>query len=104
VNRTLKRIGPLRFGVIIGVMYALFSLIFVPFFALAFLVGLFAPHQNVPPGFPQVGNVLGFGLGLFFCVLAPVMYGIMGFLMGALMAWIYNVVAKWTGGIEFEVE
>jgi hypothetical protein len=41
---------------------------------------------------------------IIFSFLAPVFYGVLGFLLGILAAWIYNVVAKWTGGIEFEVE
>ena len=44
------------------------------------------------------------GMGLFFAVLAPIMYGAMGFIFGALAGLVYNLVAKWTGGIEFEVE
>nr|MBA3273122.1 DUF3566 domain-containing protein [Chthoniobacterales bacterium] len=31
-------------------------------------------------------------------------YGIMGFVLGALSAALYNVIAKWIGGIEVEVE
>ena len=47
---------------------------------------------------------MGIGLGLFFAVLAPFMYGAMGFLIGALAGLIYNLVVKWIGGIEFVVE
>jgi len=47
---------------------------------------------------------IGVGMGLVFAVLAPILYGAMGFLVGALAGLVYNLVAKWTGGIEFEVE
>ena len=44
------------------------------------------------------------GLGVGFAIFAPIMYGVMGFLVGVIGAFLYNVVAKWVGGIEVEVE
>jgi len=41
---------------------------------------------------------------LFFGWFAPVIYGAMGFVMGALSAFLYNVFAKWVGGIEVQVQ
>jgi hypothetical protein len=35
---------------------------------------------------------------------APVFYGAMGFIMGAISALLYNLFAKWVGGIELEME
>jgi len=34
-------------------------------------------------------------------VLGVIGYGIFGYVFTALTAWIYNVVAGWTGGVEF---
>ena len=42
--------------------------------------------------------MLGFGIFM------PVLYGVMGFIFGVLMAVVYNLVARWIGGIEVEVE
>ena len=39
---------------------------------------------------------------MVFGILAPVIYGAMGFVFGAIGAWIYNLVAKWLGGIEIQ--
>ncbi len=33
----------------------------------------------------------------------PVFYAIMGFIVGVLAAAVYNLVARWTGGLQFEV-
>ena len=41
-----------------------------------------------------------FGFGIFM----PIVYGVMGFIFGILMAAIYNLIARWIGGIEVEVE
>ena len=37
-------------------------------------------------------------------IAAPIMYGLMGFVMGAIGALIYNLIAGWVGGIEMELE
>ena len=37
-------------------------------------------------------------------VLAPVFYGVIGFIFGALGALIYNIAAGFVGGVEFELE
>ena len=37
-------------------------------------------------------------------IFMPLLMGIIGFLVMLLCCWLYNVVAKWVGGIEFTVE
>jgi hypothetical protein len=37
-------------------------------------------------------------------VAIPVIYIVFGSLFTALAAWIYNVVAEWTGGVEYVAE
>ena len=41
-----------------------------------------------------------FGFGIFM----PVFYGIFGFVFGIISAAIYNLIARWIGGVEVEVE
>jgi hypothetical protein len=97
--KTLKRIAPLKFGLVAGIIYGLISLVFVPFLLLGIVASSFAPAQqgSMPQG-------LTVGLGLVLCIFIPVLYAVLGGLLGMLAAWLYNVVAGWTGGIEFEVE
>jgi hypothetical protein len=38
-----------------------------------------------------------FGIGSLFL---PIIYGVFGFLGGLIAAAVYNLVAKWTGGVE----
>jgi hypothetical protein len=45
---------------------------------------------------------LPFGIGFVFVL--PFIYAAVGFVLGVLGAAIYNVVAKWIGGIVVEVE
>jgi hypothetical protein len=41
-----------------------------------------------------------FALGIFM----PIFYAVFGFIFGIISAAIYNLVARWVGGIEVEVE
>lgn len=74
----------------IGILYGLLGLIFVPFFLLMAVIG------------SRSGPAATLG-GAFFAILFPVMYAVGGFIGGIIAAAIYNLVAKWTGGLEFEV-
>ena len=78
------------------------SLIFVPFLLLAALISAVAPHPAGSGGALAAG--VGIGMSLIFAVLAPIIYGVLGFIFGALGALIYNLVASWVGGIEYVAE
>ena len=36
-------------------------------------------------------------------IIFPIFYGVLGFLTGAVGAWVYNLLAKWIGGVELEL-
>ncbi len=40
--------------------------------------------------------------GYFSIIILPIFYGIIGLVTGAIGAWLYNLIAKWVGGIEME--
>jgi flagellar biosynthesis protein FliP len=100
MKRTLKRIAPLQFGKIIGLLYGLISLLFTPFILLVTVLGsLTSDHvQQGPP------TVVMAGIGLILCAVIPMLYAAMGFVVGIIGAAIYNLLARMVGGIEFEVE
>lgn len=93
-TRRIKRIAPLQLGKMLAILYGIMGLIFIPFFL---LMSLAAPHL---PEQQRVGMMI-FGAGFAFFM--PVIYAAMGFVSGALGALLYNVVAKWVGGIEVEI-
>ena len=99
MKRRIKSIAPLSLGKILGILFACLGLIFVPFFLIFALVMPHLPHAsgNSMNGFPVV---LGVGLAC----LIPLFYGVLGFLQGVIGAAIYNLLARWIGGIEVEVE
>ncbi len=103
MKRKLKRIAPVKFGLVAGLVYALLSLVIVPFVLIFVGISAFAEtmaHSD-EAGPSWAGGCLGAVIAM---VLAPIIYGVLGCLMGMLVAWLYNVVAGWIGGIEFDVE
>lgn len=102
MTKKLKRIAPLKFGIVVGILYGLISLIFVPFFLLIMGLAALAPNHG---GTQQaIAQGVSLVMGLIFAIILPIFYAVFGALFGMLSAWLYNVVASWTGGIEFEVE
>jgi hypothetical protein len=43
-----------------------------------------------------------FGVGSI--IFLPIFYGILGFIGGLITAWTYNLVARFAGGLEIELE
>ncbi len=100
---TVKSVGVFSVAKIMGCVYGCIALIFVPFLLLAGVMGAMGAmagagnHSNPLAALGVIGIVL---LSLFI----PIFYGLMGFIFGALGALIYNLMAKWVGGIEIELQ
>jgi uncharacterized membrane protein (DUF485 family) len=98
-TKRIKSITPMQAAKVLAALHGAMALIFVPFFLLFALSASFLPKAaNAPPA----GAMIGIGIGL--AILMPVFYAVSGFIMGLLGAVIYNLIAGWVGGIEFEVE
>ncbi|HJX70701.1 MAG TPA: DUF3566 domain-containing protein [Bacteroidales bacterium] len=46
----------------------------------------------------------GAGLGIASIIILPIVYAIFGFLLGIIGAALYNLIAKWVGGIKIELK
>jgi hypothetical protein len=104
MKRRITRIAPLQAGKITGVLYACMGLIFIPFFAFAALAGAFAQQAQQTQGVSTAPMALLTGVMIGFGIFMPIIYGVMGFLMGIIGAALYNLTARWIGGFEVEVE
>jgi len=91
----VKSVGVLSVAKIMGLIYGCMGLIFVPFFLLIGLLGTFAGQQKNP-----LAGIFSVGFAIFM----PFLYGLMGFIMGAIGALLYNLFAKLVGGFELELE
>jgi hypothetical protein len=95
IKRRIKRIAPLQLGKMLAILYGIMGLIFIPFFLIMSAVATQMPSEQ------RVGMM---AMGAGFAVFAPLVYGAMGFIIGALGAVLYNLIARWIGGVEVEVE
>jgi hypothetical protein len=79
MKKKITRLSVLQTGKFLAVFYALFSLIMLPFFLLG------------PKGSGGMALIV-------------IIYPVMGFIGGILMAAFYNLTSKWVGGIEVTLE
>ncbi|HEX8371164.1 MAG TPA: hypothetical protein VF585_00155 [Chthoniobacterales bacterium] len=100
-KRRLVRIAPLQLGKMLGALYGAMGLIFIPFFGIFALIGAFLPKGANQPEF---SGAMFAGAGVAMMILMPLLYAVMGFIIGIVGAAIYNLFSKWIGGIEVEVE
>ena len=97
MKRRLTNVSPLKLGITLAVIYGIMSLVvLVPVFLIMSLVGAAGARTGA-----QALPVIFTGA---FVIFLPIMYAVVGFLGGVIAAFVYNIVAKWTGGIEFTTE
>lgn len=89
----IRRFGVMKTATVVAVMYMLIVAVFaIPFALLALLV---APSQG--SGAAGVGVVA-------FALVAILIYGFLGWVFTAIAVAVYNLAARWVGGIEVEIE
>jgi hypothetical protein len=93
MTRRLRRIAPRKTGITLALLYGCAGLLFVPY---TLLTG------SLPPGMPEVVGLLVPGRAFF--LLIPVIYALLGLATGYVGSLLYNWIAGFTGGVEFEVE
>ena len=87
----IKRIGVLKLAIFEAALMAAFGILAALFFmAVTSMTGL---HS----GMAFAGGIVGL-------ILFPIIYGVIGFIAGAITAALYNLVASIVGGIEIDVE
>ena len=92
--QVLRSVGVMSFAKMSGAVYGALGLVFAPFLVLLAVIGTIAGPRQHP---------LGPVFSIVFANLMPVIYAAMGFVMGAIGAFVYNLVAKWIGGVEVEL-
>ncbi|HEY4511392.1 MAG TPA: hypothetical protein VJH55_00950 [Candidatus Paceibacterota bacterium] len=91
--KRIKRIGVASFGKTVAFIYFFIGLIIGIFFAADSLGGL--SFSGGDGGFLEA-------IGVWAIIIFPVCYGILGFIGGILIAFLYNTASKRTGGVEIE--
>lgn len=91
----IKRLDVLSVALILGALYAILGFIMGLFFAL--IGGAFRTTADIPGAF-------GLFFGVAAIVLFPILYGVIGFVFGAIVSFLYNILAARIGGIKIELE
>jgi hypothetical protein len=91
----VKSVGVLSVAKIMGLIYACMGLLFAPLFLFIGMMGSLVGQQKTP---------FAGAFGIFFALLMPVFYGVIGFICGAIGALLYNLFAKLVGGFELEMD
>ena len=91
----VRSVGVLSIAKIMGLIQACLGLVFAPFFLLIGMLGSMAGQHKTP---------LAGMFGVFFALFMPVLYGVIGFITGAIGALLYNLFAKLVGGFELEID
>ncbi|MFA6986729.1 MAG: hypothetical protein WC213_11040 [Arenimonas sp.] len=99
----IKSMGVVSLAKLMGLLYAALGFLIGALFALFSLLG---GGALLAAGGDEAGLGMGMmaGLGLFAIVLFPVFYGVLGFVSGLICAFLFNLTAKFTGGLEIEVQ
>ena len=93
---SLRSVGVMSCAKIMGAVYGCLGLVLLPFFFLGGVASLLLGSQRSQP-------LAGIAMW-FLAVLLSIVYGVMGFVMGAFTAWVYNLTARWAGGIRLELK
>ena len=102
MNLTVKRIRVLSLAKLQAVLMAAIGLIVGVIYGVIIMVfGAALLSQTEAGGAAAVGSVVG---GLVVMVIAPIFYGVLGFVFGAISALVFNVAAGFMGGLELQVE
>jgi hypothetical protein len=99
----IRRVGVMSAAKLMGLLYAGIGVIIGLLFALFSVLGGGAMMAAGGGEEAAMGGGAMMGMGIGFAIVAPIFYGVAGFIGGALSAWLYNIAAKYAGGIEIDV-
>lgn len=94
-NKKVVRIEPISAGKVMAAIAALFGLVGGAVF---FLAGLFGAAVG------GEGSEIGILISIAAIIFIPLLYGVFGFIQGAIAALIYNVTERFHGGIELRLQ
>ncbi len=94
MKKVIKKLDVIQTGRVIGLIYFFISLVlFLPFILIFSLSSI------------EMEDFLsGIGIGGMALLIIPVIYGVLGFLGGMVIALVYNLISHWIGGLVVEVE
>jgi|SRR5689334_13170824 len=102
---TIRRFGVISLAKMYGLLMFIFGLIIGIIYGLLFIV--FGAAMSAAAGGGSNATVSGVSsavMGIALMIGIPIFYGILGFVMGAIGALIYNALSGIIGGVKFDLE
>lgn len=91
----IEHIGVLSAAKLIAIIYAVIGLIVGLLFSLTAVTGFALAGED--------GGAAALLFGVGAVIVMPIAYGVMGFILGAIATWVYNVAAGMVGGVELRL-
>ena len=101
---TIRRLGVLSVAKTYGMLLFIIGLSFGVIYGLVLMIFGAAMALGPRSESSALGGAGSVVIGLLMMIVIPIFYGILGFIMGALMAALYNLVARFAGGVQIELE
>jgi len=98
--KEVKSIGIMSAAKVSAVLSAIWGFI-AAVIGIAFLAPM-AAYAGQAAGFAFAGPLM-LGLGIASLIIVPILMAVIGFIMGAIGAFLYNVVAKYVGGVKLDL-
>ncbi len=91
----LRNVNPIQCAIVSAILYAFFGVVAALFLApiMSIMTSHMPPGINVAP-VPSMSSL----------IFLPIVYAVLGFIGGIITAFLYNLVARWTGGIEVTLD
>jgi hypothetical protein len=101
---TIRRLGVMSVAKMYALLLLIMGAIFGVIYGLVFIVFGAAVALGTKDDAGVLGGAGTIVVGLLMMIGIPIFYGIFGFIIGAIMAAVYNLVATFAGGIQIELE
>ena len=96
----IMQVPPIRFGLVLGLINGVIGMIVAPVLLITLGAAATAADLDYAPKLLGIPWLFA-GAGALFM---PFIHAVGGFVVGVLLAMVYNFAARWTGGIEFIAE
>jgi len=96
----LMHVPPVRFGIVLGLINGFIGLIVAPVLLVTLGAAATAADLNYAPRLLGIPWLFAGAASLFM----PFIHAVGGFVVGVLLAMVYNLAGRWTGGIEIIVD
>jgi hypothetical protein len=93
-------VPPLRFGIVLGLINGFIGMIVTPIMLVSLGAAATAADLNYAPKLLGIPWLFAGAASLFM----PFIHALGGFVVGVVLAMIYNFASRWTGGIEIVLD